>query len=102
MEQNDRFNEYLVDDDYRLVTAGQITEDDGRNPSAVVACSLGNRKIKFWADDQRVDTQDILYHPTEKHIQAVSIEYERKNWPILYKTIEPVLPTSRQDAFRSD
>lgn len=136
MEQNDKFNEYMIDDDYRLITAGQVTKDGGqaifkraseggwepwgsipsedmittgpvavdktgtvvymkdsrgRNTSAVTACNLENAGITLLAEDPRDDAQDMVLHPSERHVQAVSFVHERKYWQILDKTIEPDL-----------
>ena len=44
------------------------------------------------------DAQDVVCHPTEKHVQAVSFVYERKLWQIIDKSIEPDLTYLRSIA----
>ena len=39
------------------------------------------------ASDYRADVDDTLIHPTEKTIQAVSFNYERKRWQVLEEAI---------------
>ena len=34
------------------------------------------------------DLQDVVTHPTEKHVQAVAFNYERKRWQVLDRSIE--------------
>ena len=40
------------------------------------------------AEDSLSDAQDVVRHPTEKHVQAVSFVYERKHWQIVDNSIE--------------
>jgi len=136
LEQNDRFMDYIVDDDYRLLIAIQMTPDGGlemyksaasggweswdtipgpdmltttpaglnksstvlfmkdsrgRNTSAVIACNLETKQSILLAEDPLADAEDVVFHPTEKHVQAVSFIYERKHWNVLDKSIEPDL-----------
>ena len=136
LEQNDSFADFLVDDDYRVLSAFRMTPDGGldifkpaerggwetwdnipakdvmttnpvgldkastvvfmkdsrgRNTSAVVACKLDTKEMTLLAEDPQADAQDVVCHPTEKHVQAVSFIYERKRWQVLDKSIEPDL-----------
>ncbi|MGC1377383.1 MAG: S9 family peptidase [Anaerolineales bacterium] len=68
-----------------------MKDSRGRNTSAVVAQDLTTRQTTLLAEDPRADAEDVLRHPTEKHIQAVSFVYERKRWQILDPAIEPDL-----------
>ncbi len=71
--------------------AGQtayLKDSRGRNTSALVACSLANKQITLMAENALADAQDVVRHPTKKHIQAVSFVHERKLWQILDEAIE--------------
>jgi dipeptidyl aminopeptidase/acylaminoacyl peptidase len=48
------------------------------------------------AQDPRSDAGQILRHPAERNLQAVSFTYERKEWRILDPAIEPDLAYLRQ------
>jgi dipeptidyl aminopeptidase/acylaminoacyl peptidase len=65
-----------------------MKDSRGRNTSAVVACNLDDKEMTLLAVNELADAQDVLQHPAEKHIQAVSFIYERKQWQILDKSIE--------------
>jgi dipeptidyl aminopeptidase/acylaminoacyl peptidase len=133
LEQNDRFLDFVIDDDYRLRHAiqmmpngsveistpyekggweiwdsipaedvlttdiigldksGQVVfmkDSRGRNTSAVVACQLEDKQTTLLAENSLSDAQDVIIHPTEKHVQAVSFVYERKHWQIIDNSIE--------------
>ncbi|HEY3227781.1 MAG TPA: S9 family peptidase [Roseiflexaceae bacterium] len=65
-----------------------MKDSRGRNTSSVVARSLATQQTTFLAEDPQADAEDVLCHPTEKHVQAVSFVYERKRWQILDQSIE--------------
>ena len=136
LEQNERFLDFVVDNDYRLRQGLQMMPDGGleifkrdemgnwetwnmippedmlttniigldktgrvvfmkdsrgRNTSAVVACTLEDNQTTLLAENSLADAQDIIRHPTEKHVQAVSFVYKRKLWQIIDETIKPDL-----------
>ncbi len=141
LEQNDRFSGYVVDDDYRVLAAHQVTPEGGtavyrraaasgewelwdaipaedamsttmagidktggvlflkdsrgRDTAAVVAQELATRRTTLLAHDPQADAEDVITHPTQKHVQAVSFVYERKRWQILDPAIEPDLACLR-------
>jgi dipeptidyl aminopeptidase/acylaminoacyl peptidase len=65
--------------------AGRLLLQDsrGRNTAAVVAQDVDTRQTAVLAEDRQADAQDVLIHPTEKHVQAVSFVYARQHWQIL-------------------
>jgi dipeptidyl aminopeptidase/acylaminoacyl peptidase len=65
-----------------------LKDSRSRNTSAVVAWSLATKQITNLAEDPQADAQDVICHPIEKHIQAVSFVYERTQWQILDQSIE--------------
>ena len=60
-----------------------LKDSRGRNTSAVVALDTENDAIALLAEDALADAQDVITHPTEKSVQAVSFVYERKRWQVL-------------------
>jgi dipeptidyl aminopeptidase/acylaminoacyl peptidase len=68
-----------------------MKDSRGRNSSAVVACTLADKKTTPLAENRLADAHDVVLHPTEKHVQAVSFVYERKLWQIIDNSIEPDL-----------
>jgi dipeptidyl aminopeptidase/acylaminoacyl peptidase len=133
--QHDRFLNVVVDDDYRLRHAVQMTPDGGvdiyvpsgddwllwdtvpaedmlttstvgfdktsrliymkdsrgRDTSALVELDPASKESRVLAADPQADAADVVRHPTEKHVQAVSFIYDRKRWQILDPAIEPDL-----------
>ena len=59
-----------------------------RNTSALVAVEVQSGKSQLLAEDPRVDAGDVVRHPSERHVQAVSFIYERKGWQVLDKAIQ--------------
>ncbi|MFZ1771221.1 MAG: S9 family peptidase [Caldilinea sp.] len=55
----------------------------GSNTSALVAQDMTSGATRLLAEDPLADVQDVLLHPTAKHVQAVSFVYERKRWQML-------------------
>jgi len=72
-----------------------MVDSRGRNTAALVAMDVESGKKTLLAEDPRADAADIVRHPTEKHIQAVSFVYERKRWQVLDRSIEPDLAALR-------
>jgi dipeptidyl aminopeptidase/acylaminoacyl peptidase len=68
-----------------------MMDSRGRNTSALFEIEIATKKARLLAEDPRADAGDVVVHPTEKHIQAVSFTYERKGWKILDPAIEPDL-----------
>ena len=68
-----------------------VKDSRGRNTSAVVAHNLITKQTTLLAEDHEADARDVVRHPTEKYVQAVSFVYERKRWQILDQSIEPDL-----------
>jgi dipeptidyl aminopeptidase/acylaminoacyl peptidase len=65
-----------------------MTDSRGRDTSALVQIDLASGKETVLAADERVDVGGVLSHPTEKTIQAVTINYDRPTWKILDPAIE--------------
>jgi dipeptidyl aminopeptidase/acylaminoacyl peptidase len=68
-----------------------MQDSRGRNTSALMEIEIATKKARLLAEDPRADAGDVVIHPTEKYVQAVSFTYERKGWQILDASIEPDL-----------
>jgi dipeptidyl aminopeptidase/acylaminoacyl peptidase len=75
-----------------------LMDSRGRNTSALYEMEIATKKTRLLAEDPRADAGDVVIHPTEKHVQAVSFTYERKGWQILDPAIEPDLAYLRKVA----
>jgi dipeptidyl aminopeptidase/acylaminoacyl peptidase len=65
-----------------------MKDSRGRNTSALQAHSLNKKQVTLLAEDSLADAHNVICHPTEKHVQAVSFVHERKRWQILDQSIE--------------
>ena len=62
-----------------------------RDTAAVVAVNLATKEAALLAADPLADAQDVLVHPTQKNVQAVSFVFERKRWEVIDAAIAPHL-----------
>lgn len=60
-----------------------LKDSRGRNTAAVVAQNLATGQRTVLAEDAQADAQDVMLHPTDKRVQAVSFVYARKEWQVL-------------------
>ena len=58
-----------------------------RNTAALTALNLETGEETTLAEDPRADATQLMIHPTEKNIQAVAINYERREWHVLDDSI---------------
>ncbi|HNB53482.1 MAG TPA: S9 family peptidase, partial [Anaerolineales bacterium] len=65
-----------------------VQDSRGRDTAALVEIDLASKAATLLAEDPRADLGDVLRHPTEKHIQAVSFTYARKQWQVLDPSIQ--------------
>ena len=66
--------------------SGQVLymEDSrGRDTAALKSVDLVTGAETILASDPRADVADTMIHPTEKTVQAVAFDYERKTWKVL-------------------
>jgi len=68
-----------------------MKDSRSRNTSAVLAINLATHERTLLAEDPRADAQDVVVHPTLKHVQAASFAIERKQWQVLDPAIAPDL-----------
>lgn len=62
-----------------------------RNTAALKAIDLKTGEIKLIAENDKADISGVMAHPTEKTIEAVSTTYEKTQWQVLDKSIQPDL-----------
>lgn len=60
----------------------------GRDTSAFIEMDMATKRSRMLAVDPKVDIEDVIVHPSEKHVQAVSFVNERKRWHIIDTSIE--------------
>ena len=64
-----------------------LVDSRGRDTAALKSIDLETGSETELASDYRADVDDTLIHPTEKTIQAVSFNYERKRWQVLEEAL---------------
>lgn len=72
-------------------TTMYIRESRGRNTAALMALDLKTGESTILAEDARADLSNALFHPTRKHPQAASFNFEREKWTVLDQSIAPDL-----------
>lgn len=60
-----------------------MLDSRGRNTAALKSVNLKTDEEKLIAQDDRADISDVVLHPIEKTVQAVSFTYERQTWKFL-------------------
>jgi dipeptidyl aminopeptidase/acylaminoacyl peptidase len=66
-----------------------MVDSRDRNTSALFIKDLASGSQQLVAEDPRADVGDVMAHPTEKNLQAVSFTYERKRWQVLDPAVQP-------------
>ncbi|MDA1193861.1 MAG: S9 family peptidase [Planctomycetota bacterium] len=65
-----------------------LLDSRGRNTAALTAVDLeSDEPAVVLAADDRADVADVVFHPTERYVQAVSINHARTEWTILDKSM---------------
>ena len=54
-----------------------------RNTAALKIMDLESGEVELIAENDKADISGALMHPTEKHVEAVSFTYARREWQIL-------------------
>lgn len=65
-----------------------MLDSRGRDTAALAALNLDTGKSKILGEDSRADVDDVMIHPTEKNVQAYSVNYERIQWKIVDPSIQ--------------
>jgi dipeptidyl aminopeptidase/acylaminoacyl peptidase len=65
-----------------------MTASKDRDTAALYAIDPETGELTMLAEDARADAGDVMIHPTQKRIQAVAFNYERKEWRLLDQAIE--------------
>ena len=60
-----------------------MTDSRGRDTAALASLDLRTGEVTPLASDDRADVADTLLHPTERTLQAVAFNYDRKSWQVL-------------------
>ncbi|MBP6788790.1 MAG: S9 family peptidase [Candidatus Promineofilum sp.] len=64
-----------------------LRDSRDRDTAALVAVDITTGERSLLAGHERADADQVLRHPTERHVQAVAFDYERKEWQVLDPTI---------------
>lgn len=64
-----------------------MIDSRGRNTAALVAVDIKTGEKRLIFENPKADVSGIILHPTERNVQAVSVEYLRVEWTILDETI---------------
>lgn len=73
-----------------------MLDSRGRNTAALTSLALDRGTQTVLAENPQADISGTLVHPTEKHVQAVASNYDRKQWQILDVTITHDMAYLRQ------
>ena len=65
-----------------------LLDSRGRDTSALKAVDLTSGHEELLAESGRSDIDDVILHPTERHVQAVTSTHARQEWQVLDPTIE--------------
>jgi dipeptidyl aminopeptidase/acylaminoacyl peptidase len=65
-----------------------MVESLGRDTAALVAYDLESGEKSVIGSDPKADLDDVMVQPTERTVQAVAFNYERKEWTILDESIQ--------------
>ncbi len=60
-----------------------IIDSRDRDTSALYTLDVKSKEQSLVAEDSSTDVSDVMFHPTEKTVQAVAFTYERKQWQII-------------------
>ncbi|MGB6680426.1 MAG: S9 family peptidase [Candidatus Bathyarchaeia archaeon] len=58
-----------------------------RNTAALFQLNIENKDRIMLAENETADVDDLIFHPTEKTVQAVAFHYDRKHWQVLDEDI---------------
>jgi dipeptidyl aminopeptidase/acylaminoacyl peptidase len=57
-----------------------LTDSRGRDTGALTTLDIRSGKQTVVAQDPKCDAGDVMLHPTERALQAVSFDYDRNHW----------------------
>ncbi len=60
-----------------------MVDSRGRNTAALATLNIKSGASKILGQDPRADVSDVMIHPTERNLQAYSVNYERDQWKVL-------------------
>ncbi|MDO8632579.1 MAG: S9 family peptidase [Phycisphaerales bacterium] len=64
-----------------------MLDSRGRNTAALTAVTLDTGAVTVLGEDPRADVVGVMTHPTEKNVQAYSVNRERTKWTVIDKSI---------------
>ena len=70
--------------------SGEVTfliDSRGRNTSALFEWRMSTGEKSLLAENERCDVQGFMFHPRDRHVQAVAFVHQRKRWQFLDESI---------------
>ncbi len=70
--------------------SGEVTfliDSRGRNTSALSEWRMSTGEKSLLAENERCDVQGFMFHPRDRHVQAVAFVHQRKRWQFLDESI---------------
>lgn len=65
-----------------------VTDDRGRNTSALYLMNAKTKQKKLLFFDDKADVDNVILHPTEKTVLAVSVNWDRERFTVLDKAYQ--------------
>jgi dipeptidyl aminopeptidase/acylaminoacyl peptidase len=65
-----------------------MVDSRGRNTAALATLNIQTGKSKVVGEDSRADVDDVMIHPTERNLQAYSVNFDRVQWKIIDPAIK--------------
>lgn len=65
-----------------------VTDDRGRNTAALYLMNAKTKQKKMIFFDDKADVDNVILHPTEKTVLAVSVNWDRERFTVLDKTYQ--------------
>jgi dipeptidyl aminopeptidase/acylaminoacyl peptidase len=79
-------------------TALFISDSRDRDTAGLFSVDMGTGEKTLMAEDNRADLGEVLQHPTEKNVQAVSFNYDRHVWRVLDPAVQQDFDTLKKVA----
>lgn len=64
-----------------------MLDSRGRNTASLTAVNLDTGAVNVLGEDSRADVVGVMTHPTEKNVQAYSVNRERIKWTVIDQSI---------------
>jgi dipeptidyl aminopeptidase/acylaminoacyl peptidase len=66
-----------------------LKDSRGRDTAGLFAVDTKSGKSKLVAENARADLGDVMMHPTQHTVEAVSFDYDKPSWTVIDKSVAP-------------